>query len=347
MFKKLHNALRQYIKKDFVQDEFDGNYPFNLNEIPFTRYKSFGEKNPDKVFFVIYRTPYEAGFFSNVDHIIHYLKLIKGKNFIPVVDFENFKTIYNEQNPINGTNNSWEYYFEQISPYSLDEVYQSKHVLFCDGIFPHNVPLDNGKESHEYLKKIFNVKNNILEMVKPYEETFSNNRILGVHFRGKEQNIAPNHPFGPTVKQMFKYTDELVEKYNLDKIFIVTEDQNYLEHFIKRYKDKLIYTNSFRNKKGNIFNTNPRENHRYLLGAEVLVDTILLTKCQGILCGDSNVSLFAKILNLNYDFSYTINNGFNSSNKYKARFLYNIKKNLPRFMGGLLEDVEIVTNEGI
>ena len=33
---------------------------------------------------------------------------------------------------INGTFNSWLYYFKQVSKYSLKEVYQSKNVIICD-----------------------------------------------------------------------------------------------------------------------------------------------------------------------------------------------------------------------
>lgn len=344
MLKNIHQLLKSYVQKDLVKDKFNGIYPFDLNDIPYTKYKSFGEKNPDKIFFVIYRIPYEAGFFSNFNHVVHYLKMIENTGFIPVVDFENFKTIYNEQKPINGTKNSWEYYFEKISPYSLEEVYQSKHVLFCDGIFPHHVKIDKN-ELYECNNNIFKIKSNILELVKPYEKEFLNNRVLGIHFRGKEMNISPNHTFAPTVKQMFKYTDKILTKYDINKIFIVTEDENYLNEFINRYDDKLIYTGSFRTKKGNIFNVTPRENHRYMLGAEILTDTLLLLKCKGLLCGDSNVSRVAKILNPNYDFTYTIDNGLNSSNKYTARYLFSIKKLLPKNMGGLLEKVEIINNQ--
>ena len=41
----------------------------------------------------------------------------------------NFKTIYNEKIKLFGTFNSWNYYFENVSKYSLNEVYKSKNVI--------------------------------------------------------------------------------------------------------------------------------------------------------------------------------------------------------------------------
>ena len=145
---------------------------------------------------------------------------------------------------------------------------------------------------------------------------------------------------------MLKYTDELIEKYNIDKIFLVTEEQKYLDLFIKYYGEKVFFTNSFRIYKVNSYNLNPRENHRYLLGLEVLIDALLLSKCNGLLCGDSNVSEFARFENnQKFEFIYKICNGVNSSNPFIALFLYKIKKLFPSGFGGLLDKVEIITNE--
>ena len=58
--------------------------------------KSFGHLNQDKIFYLIKRSP-GTGMFSNVTFILNHLKLCKKFNFIPIIDMENFKTIYNEK----------------------------------------------------------------------------------------------------------------------------------------------------------------------------------------------------------------------------------------------------------
>ena len=51
---------------------------------------------------------------------------------------ENFKTIYNEKKNINNLKNSWNYYFENVSNYSLDEVYKSNKVIIVSDKFFHH-----------------------------------------------------------------------------------------------------------------------------------------------------------------------------------------------------------------
>ena len=61
-------------------------------------------------------------------------------NAIPVVDMKNFSTKYNELNKIKNTFNSWNYYFEPISKYSLEEVYESKSVIISTGVPTDEMP---------------------------------------------------------------------------------------------------------------------------------------------------------------------------------------------------------------
>ena len=107
----------------------------DLNE-PTLIFKSFGDLNKDKIFYVIKRSP-GTGLFSNVTFVLNHLKICKNNNFIPVIDMDNFKTIYNENKKIKNTNNAWEYYFEKLNDFTLEEVYQSQNVFITsDKFFP-------------------------------------------------------------------------------------------------------------------------------------------------------------------------------------------------------------------
>lgn len=304
--------------------------------------RSFGELNPDKLFYVIRRNGGSAGFFSNFVHVLSHIKIADNLNMIPVVDFQNFKTYYNESHPINGKNNSWEYYFSQPSSYSLDEVYQSKYVFYSDGDFPWELwqkELRNKNNYKLFYNKYIRILPDVIDSVMMYD-SFFNTKILGIHFRGKEMNYAVNHPFGATVEQMFYYTDMMLEKYTLEKIFLVTEEKDYQDLFVRRYGHKVLLTDSFCISKINAYNIYPRENHKYLLGFEILRDALLLSKCSFMLCSESNVSEFARMIG-NHQRVYRINNGFNSKNRIIARYLYSIKKLLPSYCGGLKNKVDI------
>ena len=106
----------------------------------------------------------------------------------------------------------------------------------------------------------------------------------------------------------------------------------------------MIFTNSFRASKINAYNIYPRDNHRYLLGLEVLIDAILLSMCSGLLFSGSGVSSYALDTNNSYEFAYRIDNGLNFKNPYLARYAYKIRKRLPSFLGGLkgaLEEIPL------
>lgn len=89
------------------------------------RKMSFGEKNEDKIFYVIRpRKNSVEGLMALLFYVIQQIGYAEKNNYIPVVDFKNYKTQYNIADE-----NAWECFFEQISNYSLDEVYQSKNVV--------------------------------------------------------------------------------------------------------------------------------------------------------------------------------------------------------------------------
>ena len=94
-------------------------------------YKNYGNKNPTKFFYIIRRTP-GAGFFSNLNFVIHNLWICDQLKMIPVIDMVNYKTIYNCRVKINGSLNVWDYYFKPVSKFSLKEVYSSQNVILCD-----------------------------------------------------------------------------------------------------------------------------------------------------------------------------------------------------------------------
>ncbi len=339
----MKNLLKKIILIFFKKSFFFDAHAIPLIEInkqlknlkPLTRY-SFGNLNKDKKFLVIKRSP-GAGLFSNITFVINFILYSNKNKFIPIIDMKNFPTIYNEKKLINKTKNSWEYYFEKLNKYNLNNIYKSRNVFFTSSNFISGMSLDiTNKKLRKTFKKIkFRKKYKNLAN-KFFKKKFNKkDKILGVHFRGSTYKVARGHAFPPSPKIMLEQVDFLIKKFNYNKVFLVTEEQSYLEIFEKKYKKNCISYKSFRMKDKDSFKIYPRTNHRYKLGEEIIVETIILSQCDGLSFIKSNVISAAICLSKKKQHKHEIFLGINSRNKFIARWLWYIKNILPEMFGGL------------
>jgi len=302
--------------------------------------KSFGTKNKNKIFYVINRTP-GGGIFSNLNFVIHHLFIAEKFRFIPIIDMENFPTLYNEKIKINNSFNSWDYYFKKINKFKLEDVYQSKNVIFTNKNTNKNIFFDGFDQlssAHKKVtKKYIKFNKQIMKESKDYiKNNFKNKKILGVHFRGSDQKTQERHPLPATIRQIEKNIHYLLNKHKFDNFFLVTEEKKYLDYFNNTLKNKMLCINSFVSNKVNIFKDSPKQRslHRYHIGRENIINMLCLSKTDHILCVQSNIPN-ASIFFANKKIPVTkINNGFNSNNIFIAQIFWHLKKILPNFLGG-------------
>jgi len=341
--------------KSLLRDELADVLPEikNRTNKKFIEYKpnkiySFGNKNSDKTFYIINRNIPGGGLFSNVTFVMNELKICISKNFIPIIDMLNFPVIYNDLNPINGTENSWEYYFNQPARYNLEDAYGSKKVIFSENVFKidsakskdYVVDLNSSNllDVKHYLKlkeKYFDEANNF------FKKSFSNSdKVLGVHFRGTNYKICARHAFCLTPKIMIKNINYLMKKFGYNKIFLCTEEKVFLKKLKKYYGEKISFLDTYR-VNINFFSSHipafkdyPRENHRYLLGKESLMEALILSKCHGLTYIKTNLISAAKIFSKKKQNDHPVNVGFNSKNRYVSRWLWYLKNLLPKDFGG-------------
>ena len=304
---------------------------------------SFGKKNPNKKFYVIRVEP-GGGFFSIFFFIFINIKLANNKKYIPFVDLENFHTKYNQKKKIRDTYNSWEYYFNKISNYNLTSIYQSKNVYFSKK----NINTRNYIKDHEFcmykkiITKYVKINNFITKIVENFEKkNFKDKKVLGVHFRGTDMKTTPSHPLPPTFAQITFLLDNYLNKYGFDKVFVITEQLNYLKRLKKKYKNKIIFFDSYRSNKSKIFQEKSRNNHRYLLGRDILIETLLLSKTDMIISSKTNVSKAALLFSKKNKKIIYINNGINSSRFLLSQFLWLYKKIMPEFFGGFKKRADV------
>ena len=346
--------IKKLIKKILLVDE--GPKPLFLrNELkPISikykngfKYCEFGNLNPDKTFYIIKRTSH-AGIFSYLSFVLNHLIISKENNFIPIVDMENYVSPYNEINPINGTTNSWEYYFEKVSKYELKEVYKSKNVVMSRDDFhqgmSYRIHLD--KNFEQFKKKEIRIKNKYYSFLKSYfdQHNLHNKKILGVHFRGTSYKTSRGHILPTTENQIMKHINKILEVEKFDKIYLCTEEQRYLDFFKKNYSNKLLYISTYKSNKNDAFLKYQRLNHRYLLGDESIKDTLILSKCSSLIFVRSNIINAANYFSDENQTLYEIFNGFNSRNQFIARWLWFIKNKLPKNYFGLKDELIVSKN---
>ena len=299
---------------------------------------SFGEKNKSKIFYVIKRHK-GGGLFSNLLFVLNHLLLADKFGAIPVIDMENFTNFYSEKNNIKDTKNSWLYYFKQVSNYKLNEVYKSKFVIFSSDVLFTKQSVNFKSESNKLLKiykKYIKIKPEYIIASKHFiKKNLKEQKVLGVHWRGSDHKILPSHPYPPTKKQIFRLTDYYLNKYKFDKIFLITEELEYLELFKKKYKKKVCFFNSFRALNRRELAINNRKNHRYNLGRDSLIEALIMSQVSFMICSRSNISEFAHFLSKNKKLKFhEILNGYNSPKILNSLFMWKIKNILPYGLGG-------------
>ncbi len=340
IFKKLEKKLFTQNPRPLfkLNENFSGKKKILINKKFYTYNYSFGNLNPDKTFYVIRRSP-GAGLFSNLTYVLNHLKIAKENNFIPFIDMEEFPTIYNEKNKIQNTLNAWEYYFENTSKFTLNEIYKSKNVIITENKFYNFFSkwIDQDEDLVKILKEEIKFKKNILRtsnFIK--KKIFKKKKILGIHFRGTSYKTSPGHPLPATKKQVFNLAKKVLENDKIDYIFLSTEEENYKNFLSNKFRGKIFYfKSSYRSNKNLAFESYPRRCHRYKLGREILIESLLLSCSDYFIFTDSNVSSFVKAIKMKLDQKiYKIDNGYNSSNKFICMWLWYYKSIMPRFLGG-------------
>ena len=231
--------------------------------------------------------------------------------FIPVIEY-NQEYIYAESVPVNGTNNPFEYYFQQPGSITVQEINNYRFVSFKDehrDLAKALYHLPNAYElSEDYIREMGNTIKKYIKLNSDVENFINesiaqiglNNRcIIGVHYRGTDYHVGyKDHPNIVTLEDYFESLDSLFQEVPENAvIFLATDEDKAIESFTRRYNKKvLFFDDTFRSKSGAPvhFSDNKRQFHKYTLGLEILRDVIALSKCNYLVAGLSQVSYCAR-----------------------------------------------------
>lgn len=255
-----------------------------------------------------------------------------------MIDFETPSSVYQETDPVEGTRNVWEYYFLQPAGRGLSEI--GENPVTNDGTWPkgYGYDLSGSPIYKEMWDRYVTLNEQTRHAIEQSQSALDLSRkTLAVHYRGQEMRTAKGHHYPPTIGQMHAAISWALDNNDVDDIFLVTEAQQYVDAFSRRWGKRIRPSPSFRLRHRNSYTISPppRALHKYLLGLEALRDAHLMAACGGLVCGRSNLSEAAIMLSDNALAPLIrISQGRNSFRPYVAPFKWYVKRAMPPLLGG-------------
>tara|TARA_R110000772_G_scaffold241241_1_gene353539 strand:- start:155 stop:1012 length:858 start_codon:yes stop_codon:yes gene_type:complete len=240
-----------------------------------------------------------SGFFSNYRIIVEQLILNDGNmGGIPYVDWG--ETAWVEGfNPFNGESlikneNPFDFWFDQKLPTEDDiidnPINQNRHtILQHSQDYFYDKPFLN--KQREIESKYLKIKQPILDEIdKIYINEFSGHTVLGVIARGCEfHHHHPNYGVYSIQEYINSIKKILEENPQITKLFLVSEDTNYIKLLKESFPNSYFIPDVFRRTDETLSYMNrvflwpnvttKRKNQNKLLGEETIIQTKLLGKC--------------------------------------------------------------------
>lgn len=271
------------------------------------------------------------GLFSYVVHVLGFVRYAHRHNLIPVVDMQTYKNTYLTDEYVD-IYNAWEYFFEQPYKVRLCDLENKDIEVFdtqdpkCNGLL--KMPwwdwecFDESsmtcKMWRAYTSKYIRLSGQAQQMVtSAYSRSFNkNDRVLGVLCRGTDyaRYKPKDHPVQPTAEMVIDKANELIKKYNYNKVFLATEDKDIYEKFKVFFGDILI---SFQQNQIRydgiawINNTLPdSQQEKVTHGMNYLVSMAILANCNGFIAGRTSGSIGVMLMSKGFEYSYFWDLGF-------------------------------------
>lgn len=261
------NQMKEKLKKNPIIVAL---YEFifgKVHALPFVKHIKkhrtwYGNKNKDKKFFVITSSNTCVGMYSFVLYtVLLCIDYAVKNNYIPIVDLKKNHLPLIQDEDKKGLENAWEYYFEQpVKQYTLEEVYQSRHVITFIDYEVSGVKLQEwyemipaGEKDLKYwsrmIKSYIRLNSELKSRVEAEQKKiFKNHKILGVGIRAELRagamrggELFNDHPKQPTCEELMDIVEEKMKDWKCDALFISSDDREYLNKFISRFGDKCLY----------------------------------------------------------------------------------------------------------
>ena len=320
----MKTVIIQYLKETFL---------FNKIRIFLNRERkiSLGKNYPEVIFYVIGHTDKVGGLFWIVNKVLMHLSYAEEHNYIPIVDFKNYATQYQAEGLLH-QENIWEYYFDQPTSYSLNDIASAKNIVISKKAA---TPSEKHFMGHFYeneakilhfrrlYKKYIHLN---IETQKYLEEVYNSiignkKNIIGVLCRGTDYvtKRPKDHPIPPTIEEVIDKVLQYIKEYKADYVFLATEDENIKDKFVLKFGDILLFNEQKRTslsevREGEYLSetrnrTIVSKEDKYVSGLQYLTAIYILSKCQYLVATQCGGTKGALIMSDGYKSTYIFNKG--------------------------------------
>lgn len=243
-----------------------------------------------------------AGFFSMYLGALNNISWAERNGKKPVIYWGD-RNLYYDKN-YKKHSNVWEYYF---APIGTDELSKSpKHIhndyfdprggyRFCVTYDPAREHIDR-RWAYDLISRYIKPKKHIVQKVNAfYDKHFRGHFVIGIHLRGtdKGSEVTPVDPY-----KILRCALAIAAQHKNVRFFIATDEERLLKIAKEVLGNAVIAYDSHRSPNGlPIHSGVQRLASPYLLGEEMLVEGILLSRCNFFMHTFSNVSIAVLCMN--------------------------------------------------
>lgn len=278
-----------------------------------------------------------AGFFAYVNFVINQIIYAKARGLRPVVHFGPVSGDGPNAFLDPGVgDNSWDLFFEPVDgityaelaarladskdPLTVDQVErldsEALWRLHCSTpesvfVYPHGIHYRRFRRNPDWypeqraracpiVDKYIRVKPRILAKVDQFaEKYFADRPVLGLHLRGTDKGTAMSPADLMRIvppEEYFPYIEDFTSAHGPCRIFAATDQAQFLDRLRARYGERVVSYDAIRSSdRKNPFDV--QDGHGYRKGEEVLIDCLLLSRCDHLLKCTSAVGEFAQYFN--------------------------------------------------
>jgi hypothetical protein len=278
------------------------------------KYSSFGLSYLLPTKFII--IPHNGGFFSNFNKVVQHLVLSLNHSGIRAMQVDwhiNKKKIMDQFSfgrPDDG--NIWEHFFEQLTFHDDSYMrcvriagFRGDSIHFSNAYDLYKPGQGWRQQYHSAFKKHICIKPHVLKKVdQVYSPYMAGKYCIGVHMRNEAHKVEqPNNKMPPFESYLSQVRDILRSQSREGVIFLATDVEDYVRRFKNAFNQALIVqpgvTRLPENPDGDVNRQLHYDNAQasLKLGEDVLVDCLLLSRCDIFVHTVSNVATAVGYIN--------------------------------------------------